>query len=259
MLYLKTGKLNEFKMDAVIIPVSEDSQIHDNETIISLIKKTDTAVEFKGAKGDELTLYDLPEIKSQRVMFLGLGKIKNIDYESLRAVCGKSVKKCIKDKLKDIIIAVPSSVKLGMERKEVLESMAEGAFLANHIFDKYKKEKKYTPLKKVNFFVEQKSEEKYEDLLSRVEIICSGTILAREWVSTPSNDKVPDVLSKNIALAAKNENLKIKIFDEKKLKQLGFGALLAVAKGSENKPRLIILEYSPKGAKKTIALIGKGI
>ncbi len=259
MLYLKTGKLNEFETDAVIIPVSEDSQIHDNETIISLIKKTDTAAEFKGAKGDELTFYDLPDIKSKRVVFLGLGKIKDISSESLRAICGKSVKKCIRNKLEDILIVVPSSGKLGMETKEALESMAEGAFLANHIFDKYKKEKKLTTLKKVGFFLEPKSGEKYEDLLSQVEIICSGTILAREWVSTPPNDKVPDILAKDIALEAKKENLKIKIFDEKKLKQLGFGSLLAVAQGSENKPRLLILEYSPKGAKKTIALIGKGI
>lgn len=259
MLHLKTGDLNEFKTDAVIIPVSEDSQLYDNETINLLIRKTETAGEFKGAKNDELTLYGLPGIKSQRVVFGGLGKIKNIDHESLRAVCGKSVKKCIRDKLKEIIIAVPSPDKLGMEMKEVLESMAQGAFLGNHIFDKYKKEKKNSPLKEVSFFVEQQPEGKHKNLLSQVEIICSGTILAREWVSAPSNDKIPDKLAKDIALAAKKVNLKVITFDEQKLKQLGFGALLAVAKGSENKPRLLILEYCPKGAKKTIAFIGKGI
>ncbi|MFH2046940.1 MAG: leucyl aminopeptidase [Pseudomonadota bacterium] len=259
MLHLITGDLNKLKADAVIIPVSEDTQLFDNETIKSLIRKTKTAVEFKGAKGDELILYDLPEIKSQRIIFLGLGKLKKIDQESFRSVCGKAVKKCIKDKLKEIIIAVPSSEKLGMETKEIIESMAEGAFLGNHIFDKYKIEKKHTPLKKVDFFVKQQFQKKYSALLTQVEIVCSGTILAREWVSTPSNDKVPDMLAKDIALAAKKDTLKITTFDEKKLKQLGFGTLLAVAKGSQNKPRLLILEYSPKGATKTVALIGKGI
>jgi len=45
----------------------------------------------------------------------------------------------------------------------------------------------------------------------------------------------------------------------KNLKRLGFGAMLAVAAGSRSKPRFLMLEYAPKGAKITITLVGKGI
>ena len=142
MLNFKTGDLYKLKTDAIVIPVAEDAQLHENEQIISLTGKTATAGEFRGAKGDELTLYNLPAVKSPRIIFLGLGKTDKIDTESLRAMCGKAVKKCIKNRLKNITIAVPSSGKLGTEIKEVLEPMLEGAFLGNHVFDKYKNEKK---------------------------------------------------------------------------------------------------------------------
>jgi len=259
MLHLKTGDLYKLKTDAVVIPVAEDAQLHENEQVISLIKKTETALEFKGARGDELTLYNLPAVKSHRVIFLGLGKKEKIDSESLRALCGKAVKKCIKSKLKNIAIAAPSSGRLGMETKYIIGPMLEGAFLGNHIFDKYKEEKKYKPVEKIAVFVEPRIITDFSGLPLQVETVCSGTILAREWVSTPSNCKKPEQFAKDIASIAKNENLIIKVFDEKKLERLGFGAMLAVAAGSRSKPRLLILKYNPKGAKKTIALVGKGI
>jgi leucyl aminopeptidase len=259
MLNLKTGDLYKLKTDAIVIPVAEDKQLHENKQVISLTGKTGTAGEFRGAKGDELTLYNLPAVKSPRVIFLGLGKTDKIDAESLRALCGKAVKKCIKNRLENIMITAPSSGKLGMEIKEVLEPMLEGAFLGNHVFNKYKNEKKNKPLEKVDFFVEPQIMISFSGLPSQVETVCKGTILAREWISTPSNHKKPEQFAKDIASIAEKENLIIKVFDEKKLERLGFGAMLAVAAGSRSKPRLLILEYAPKGAKKTVSIVGKGI
>ncbi|MEJ2656499.1 MAG: M17 family metallopeptidase [Desulfobacterales bacterium] len=57
----------------------------------------------------------------------------------------------------------------------------------------------------------------------------------------------------------KKENLKVTIFNEKELKQKKFGAILAVASGSRNMPRMVILEHRPATAKKTIAFVGKGV
>jgi len=250
MLNLKTGDLYKLQTDAIVIPVAEDEQLHENERVIFLTGKTETAREFKGARGDELTLYNLPSLKSPRVIFLGLGKKNKIDAESLRAVCGKAVRKCIKNRLRRIMIAAPSSGILGMEIKDIIEPMLEGAYLGNHIFNKYKEEKKNKPLEKINFFVEPQIIINFSGLPSQVETVCKGTLLAREWVSTPSNCKKPEQFAKNIASIAKKENLIIKNFDYKYLKRFGFGSILAVAAGSRNKPRLLILKYDPKGAKK---------
>lgn len=259
MLNFITGNLYNLKTDAIVIPVAEDVQLHSNKQVISLTGKTSTAGEFKGAKGDELAFYNLPAVQSPRIIFFGLGKTEKIDSESLRSMCGKAVKKCIKSRLKNIIIIAPSADKLALKTEEILVPMLEGAFLGNHIFDRYKGEKKNKPVDKINLFVEQRVPANFSDLPSQVETICGGTVLAREWVSTPSNLKKPERLTKDMVSAAGKEKLIIKVFGYNSLKRDGFGAMLAVAAGSRNKPNLLVLVYNPKRAKKTIALVGKGI
>ncbi|MDI6687318.1 MAG: leucyl aminopeptidase [Desulfobacterales bacterium] len=259
MLNLTSVDLKKVKTETLIIPVCEDKTIHDNQAISLLIKKAKQLKEFTGKKNDEVIFYDLEEIKAKRVMFLGLGKLEKIDPEALRAFAGRAVKKCMKTNLSEVLLAVPCGKNMKTEIASALEAMMEGAFLGNHIFDKYKKEKKLKPLKKIYLLVKDDMVKKYDLLPARVETVCAGTILAREWVSTPSNDKKPEQFTKSIVTLAEREKLKVSVLNEKELKQKKFGAMLAVGAGSNSKARMVALEYSPKDAKNTIALVGKGV
>ena len=259
MIRLKSVDLKKEKVESLVIAVCEDKNVFDDKIIISLIKKAKKIGEFKGDKDDEVIFYNLPEVKAERVIFIGLGKLEKIDIETLRAVTGKAVKALIKKKLSNVLMAVPVAKKINMEMTVLLEAMLEGAYLGNHIFDRYKKEKKDIPVKKINFLVRPDETRKYSRLSSRVNTICQGTILAREWGSTPSNDKRPERFARSIVTLAKKENLKVTVLGEKELKQKKFGAIMAVAAGSWSKPRMVILEHNPKGSKKTVALVGKGV
>ncbi len=259
MIHLKSVDLKKEKVESLVIPVCEDMDVFDDKNIVSLIRKAKKIKEFKGDKDEEVTLYNLPEVKAERVIFMGLGKLEKVDMDQLRAMVGKAVKALIKKKLSDVLIAVPLAGKINMEMSSVLEAMLEGACLGNHLFDKYKKEKKHKPLKKINFLVKPDEVRKYSRLSSRVKTVCQGTILAREWVSTPSNDKRPDRFARSIVTLARKENLKVTVLGEKELKQKKFGAIMAVAAGSLSKPRLVVLEHNPRGATKTVALVGKGV
>jgi leucyl aminopeptidase len=259
MLSLKTADLQKQKIDTLIVPVCEDKKIHDDSIINAIIKMALDLKEFKAEKGDELTLYDLTDLKSKRVIFAGLGKLKKIDHETLRAFCGTTVKKCIAAGFEIIWVAIPAAQKLKMEMPDVVEALMEGAGLANHLFDKYKKEKKKKPLKKINFLVKPAVLGKLRRIAPRVNTICAGTILAREWISTPSNEKTPEQFTRSIVSKAREHGLKTRVLREKDLKQDKFGALLAVAAGSQSKPSMVLLEHKPAGAKKTLALVGKGV
>ncbi len=62
-----------------------------------------------------------------------------------------------------------------------------------------------------------------------------------------------------MAAAAKAAGLKATVFNENALRRKGFGALLAVAAGSDHPPAMAVLEHKPRGAKKTVVLVGKGV
>ena len=263
MLQIQSVDLKKAKIETLVIPVCQDDDIHDDTVITSLILKAKKLNEFKGKKDQEAIFYQPEQVNVQRVLLIGIGKKEKLDLETFREFTGKAVKKCICKNLSEVVFCVPLKKNIlslfGNDPENILKAMLEGAALGNHIFDKYKQKKEHKILKKIVLFVDSDIEKKYGHLAKKIEIICSGTILAREWVSTPSNDKRPEMLTKSITDLAKKENLTIHVMDEKELKKKKFGSLLSVSAGSDSKPRMIIMEYSPKGAKKTVALVGKGV
>jgi leucyl aminopeptidase len=89
----------------------------------------------------------------------------------------------------------------------------------------------------------------------------SGLALARDLANLPPNVCTPTYLGTRAQALAKDfPSIKTKVLDENGIKALKMGAFLAVTKGSEEPPRLIVCEY--RGAKKDaapICLVGKGI
>ncbi len=89
----------------------------------------------------------------------------------------------------------------------------------------------------------------------------SGITLARDLANLPPNVCTPTYLGKRaLQLAKQWPSIKTKVHDENAIRNLKMGALLAVAQGSDQPPRLIVCEY--RGTKKSVApicLVGKGI
>ncbi len=259
MIGLKTVDLKTQKIDTLIVPVCADKRIHDDRSINAVIQKALQLKEFKAEKGDRVTLYGFKGLAAERIICIGLGKLKKIDLEMLRSFCGAAVNSCIKTGFETLWVAVPTAAKLKFETPHVVEAMMEGACLGNHIFDKYKKEKKKKPLRQINFWVKPQTASRLRSIAPKVRTICAGTILARDWISMPSNDKTPEQLTRAIVNQARKYGLKTRVLREKELKQNKFGALLAVAAGSRCKPSLVMLEHKPPNAKKILALVGKGV
>jgi leucyl aminopeptidase len=258
MLQCKSAALERFKVSALAIAVCEDRAIHTAPTVAGLIEKALAVPEFKGAPGDTLVLYQPEEVKAARVLFMGVGKFEELELESLRTFAGKAVKKVASWDLSDLIFAVPDAQKLGKDGVAIAESLQEGAFLGNHQFEKYK-EPKHAPLNRIFFHVPKGKATQLQKTAARVETVCRGSVLAREWVNTAPNDKTPKKLADAIVAAAKKTTLSSEILDERQLRAKKMGAMLAVAAGSESRARLVILDHHPKGAKKTVLLCGKGV
>ncbi|HEY3645940.1 MAG TPA: leucyl aminopeptidase, partial [Gammaproteobacteria bacterium] len=90
--------------------------------------------------------------------------------------------------------------------------------------------------------------------------IAAGVALARTLGNLPPNVCTPSYLAAEAARLAKGSKLKVKVLDQAEMKKLGMGALLAVARGSRQAPKLIIMEYNGAGKdQKPHVLVGKGI
>ncbi len=89
-----------------------------------------------------------------------------------------------------------------------------------------------------------------------------GMSLARDLANEPANVLTPIGFAQEAEKVAKKYNFNLKVLDKADLENLGMNTFLAVAKGSSNDPRLIVLEYTPKNCSKDAkpyVFVGKGL
>jgi leucyl aminopeptidase len=96
--------------------------------------------------------------------------------------------------------------------------------------------------------------------LQRGQAIVAGVELARECANRPGNHATPSHLASEAKKIGKAFGLKVEVFDRKDIEKIGMGSFLAVAQGSEEPPRFIVMRYDGAPASKApIVLVGKGI
>ncbi len=97
----------------------------------------------------------------------------------------------------------------------------------------------------------------------RARELAAAVCLCRELVNTPSSEKYPSRLAARIREEVKRggagSRVRIEIWDEKRLAREKCRGALAVGLGSDHPPRVVKLRYEPRGAKRSIALVGKGV
>ncbi|MDA8141458.1 MAG: leucyl aminopeptidase [Desulfobacteraceae bacterium] len=259
MLNLTAVALDRTRVETLAVPVCEDAEIHLDDQVRQLIAKAKAMEEFSGEKGQRLVLYDPAQTLVHRAIFIGVGPRKKIDAETLRAFAGQAVKKAMALKAADLVLAVPLAETSPVPAQTCAKTLLEGARLANHSFQRYKEKSKNHLLKKISLLVPPALIKTFKPLLAPVDAVCQGALHAREWVSTPSNDKLPVQLAKEFVETFKGSGVTVRVLDESQLKRQKMNALLAVAAGSSHPPCLVEMIYAPANARQTVVLVGKGI
>ena len=259
MLHFTTVDLKRTTVKTLLVPVCEDQSLHSDPVVNGLVAAAMKLEAFRGKKEQELVLHRPPNVPVEQVLFCGLGKADQLDPEALRRAAGKGAKRCIRMGAPRLWVAVPDEGPAGLDPAAALAALMEGVVLGNHLFDRYKKEKENKPLARADFIVPADRARRSAGLPARIEAACRGTLLAREWVNTPSNEKAPEAFARSVAAAAKKGGLAVQVMREAELRRRKFGALLAVAAGSRNRPALLVLEHRPRRSGETVVLVGKGV
>ena len=143
------------------------------------------------------------------------------------------------------------SNKLIETHKLIISDLVFGFCSKAYIFDKYK------TIKHVKKSLCLYKIKKFPQLEYKINLLNSINF-CKDLVSEPANILNPILYSKK-CLELKKLGLKIKIFDKKQLKKIGMRSLLAVAQGSKNDPRVVVMEWNLKKNIKPTILVGKGV
>jgi leucyl aminopeptidase len=143
----------------------------------------------------------------------------------------------------------------------VLRAVAEGALLGTYRFTGYRSRpaNRKDPVKSVALHVADAGDKLAKSESKRATVVAGAVSRARDWVNAAPNQLRPPQFAQQVSEAATAAGLEAEVLDEKMLRKLGYGGILAVGMGSEAPPRLVRLEYAPKAAKNHLALVGKGV
>ena len=250
---IKNIRGEECACDALICLLSEDVSGELNElpqTIASLIRQV-VSREFSG-KPNEVFLMKAPDsVKPQRLLLVGLGKKDQISAEKIRQAGGKAATHLRSMGLKKA--ALSTDLLYGMKISPA--EFVEGALLGLYTYNRYKKDDDKKSLESLMLLA--KSSAELTKGLKRAEAVSAAVCFARDLVNTPANDMTPTEIAK-AASSLRSKKISVRVLDRKDAKKLGMGAFLAVAKGSKEEPRFVVLDYKGAGGA-PVVLIGKSI
>jgi leucyl aminopeptidase len=214
---------------------------------------------FEGDKGQELTIYS---VGIHRVVFLiGTGDKSQLTNEKIRRAAAIGIKAARGSKAKSVIISTLDSVVEQLSDYETVHSIVEGAKLGLYKFDKYlTQEKEKSGLETVVVAIEDVGSAIGKKAARDAEILCDAVCLTRDLANAPANEVYPEVLAEIASDVAKKYHIRARILDEKQIRKLKMGGLLAVNAGSVRPPRFITLEYKGNPRSRSwYAIVGKGI
>jgi leucyl aminopeptidase len=245
---------------AVLVPEGglPESLVALDRQVDGVLRRLFQSRDFKGEVKESVVLY--PHGPASRLQVIGLGKASEITRDGIRrgaAIAGKTAQGLGADQMSLFLAPEISTV----DTVEASQAMAEGVHAGSWRFAAMKKppEDPKPDLATVSLLFPEGKDEA-EKGRNRGAAIGAGHVFARGLQVLPGNVCTPTHLATTAKDLAKRHGFEVTILDGDGIREEGMGALLAVAQGSTQDPRFIILEYHGAGDQSApIVLVGKGI
>ncbi len=218
-----------------------------------------------GKPGQTLLVHNLPHSPSERVLLVGCGKEKEFHEPRYREVTAAAIGALKNTGATEVTSYLTDLDVKGRDVLWKLRHAVEVTEAALYRFDRLKKkngeDENRRALKRMILAVGSRSDlQPGEQAVKEGLAIAAGMRLAKDLGNLPPNICTPAYLAEQAVELARQYGLKSTVLEEAQMRELNMGALLYVARGSHQPPRLIVLEYRGGAEHEApIALVGKGV
>jgi leucyl aminopeptidase len=211
-------------------------------------------------KALELTLIHFPEgLAAKKLLLVGAGKPEKFAVSDLRKIAGTALRHLKSRGVKTITFLTRE----GERGPAAAQAVVEGLIVADFESDKYRTDRKNREIESVSLYGFDGG--LGADLKAAIEngrALAESQNFARDLINEPSNKLTPRILAARAEAMAKEAGLGIEILDERKIAELKMGALIGVAQGSVEPPRVIVVRYTPENPRPgapVLGLVGKAV
>ncbi len=218
--------------------------------------------DLDGKAGATLMLHAVAGLECERVLLVGMGKEKDMGDKAYRDGVRAAVKAVGATGASEatlFLLEVPVANRDMAWKAEQVALVTGEAF---YRFDQLKsqKEDKKSALRKLTLIADAGDAKAVGAAVARGQAIVNGVNLAKDLGNLPGNHCTPSYLADQAKAMAKANGLKILVLEQKDIEKLAMGSFLSVAKGSDEPPKFIVMQYhGGKKDDKPVVLVGKGI
>ncbi|MGF1613791.1 MAG: leucyl aminopeptidase [Gammaproteobacteria bacterium] len=247
--------------DAPLPPSAAHIDSLSQGTLSKLIKSGDVL----GTLGKTQLLHGIPGVPAERILVVGCGTEADLDEGGYAKVLTAATAALRQTGARDTTFYLTELHVAGRDLRWQVRHIVQKTCEATYQFDQLKTDradKKKPKLRKVMLWLPPEADREHaQRAMQEGMAIANGMALAKDLGNLPPNICTPRYLADAArALEKGDQSVVVTVLKEAEMKKLGMGALLCVARGSREPPRLIVIEY--RGGNKSarpIVLVGKGV
>jgi len=252
----------QVEADVVAVPLTGDNELAGaaaalDSKLDGLLGRLAAEGELRGEAGHVSIVHVDGKLGSPRVAVAGLGPREQIDADALRTAAA-AVARETGSYAETVAWAIDGALELPAE--EQARALVEGTAIGSYETARWKHEE---PKSKLSTLVLTGEGDGLKAAAERAATVAEWTNRARDLVNSPPNETTPERLAARAQeIASSVEHVSAEALDPDQIAELGMGALAAVAQGSDNPARLVVLRYDPPKPTRgdvVLGLVGKAI
>lgn len=217
--------------------------------------------ELSGAAAETLVIHSRGRVPAKRVIVVGLGEQTTATLDTVRRASATAVTLARKLKAASIATVCPQVDTTEPLFQATAQAIAEGAILGSYQYHGQKS----TPapesvVEDVSILTDEENESFVSVGIREGLAYAEGTLIARDLANLPPNICTPEYVARRAVEVGEATGQKVTVLGVQQMRALKMGALLAVAQGSENPPRFVVMEHNAgKTELPAVVLVGKGV
>lgn len=260
--------ISKIRADAILLSVFEGVKklsgdlANIDKALNGEVTKLIRQGEIKGKFSEVTIIHSLDKIPASRVAVIGLGKSKELNQDKIRVAIASACRTLRKACAKNIAAVLVGTGVSNIYPLNSAQAITEGAILGLYTFNRHiTKKTEHEEIQRMVIVDHDTSNRKtIQRGIFEGKILAEAANLARDMVNEPANYMTPTRMAEEAKRIAEKYGLELEILEREQMKKLGMGAMLAVAQGSQEPPKFIVLKYWGNNSKTVdIALVGKGI
>jgi leucyl aminopeptidase len=210
--------------------------------------------DLRGECGDALVLFRSANAGIQRLVVAGIGLRDQVDADALRW-CAAATARALSRVGGTLAWLLDRSLSIGLADQAA--ALVEGTILGSYSPRQWTRQNGDAPRPFHTIVVCGIEDSVVGEAAKRAGLLAERTNRARDLTNMPPNELTPEVLAERArSLAAEHERLSVTVLGQGELTDLGMGALVAVGRGSDEEPRLIVVRYEPTSPARSDVVFG---